>query len=865
MMPMGAETASAADGGAVNLIVNGDFENDTASWKSGTVWDASKSTITAVSDDVHGGSKALKVTDRKSTDAGAIQSLNGKVTKGESYTGSMWIKSTEDATFNFTICSGNGSGCGQIASAAVKAGAWTEIKGTAALGGNGDYSNPSLVIETVYGTGKTGDFIVDDVTLTGKTSEPVVRPAGTAKAAKQVGNSNPIIDYWYGADPWAMEYNGRVYVYTTGDATKINEDGSLTYDYEYDADGNIKDNSFADVKTINVLSTDDMVNWRNEGYIRVAGDQGIAKWAGNSWAPAVTHKTIDGKEKFFLYFANGASGIGVLTADSPVGPWKDERGSLLIKWGTQASSGVTWLFDPAVFTDSDGTGYLYYGGGVPDGQKEHPNTARVIQLGDDMISTVGDAKTIDAPAMFEDSGIAKIGDTYYYSYCTNFSHENVIDGNKIGYGNIAYMTSKSPMGPFTYQGEIMDNPSKFFSVGGNNHHAMVQLGNSWYMVYHAQTVAKELTDGGNLDKARGYRNTHVDPITINKDGSIAPITMTYKGLDQVKNLDAYPEGGISASTIAWDSGIQDAYDTKSGVRVIDLTSDNADGQKLGNINDGEWTSLANVDFGKAGAKSITVNAAAKVGGNIEVRLDSNDTEPVATVKIPAGDGSAYADYTAALSGVTGVHNVFFTFKATQADKSNPELFDIKTYTFAKADPEPTVVPVSGVSVSLERDAVKVGESVLAKASVSPENVSDKSVSWSSSDEKVAKVDASGRVTAVGAGAATITATAKDGSGVSGFAKLTVSADSSEKPGSGEGSSDKPSQNPSDGTGNNAGGGNSGKTPSATISGVDNTSRRQVSNGSLARTGTSVAGIFGIAVVLVAVGVVLAICRKRCLS
>ena len=682
---------------------NGDFESGTTAWKPGTVWDSSKAQIVTVNDDVHGGKTALKVSGRASTDAGVVQSLNDKVTKGESYTGSMWIKSTEDAVFNITICSGNGSGCGQIATAEVKSGNWSEVTGSAELAGNGDYKSSYLVVETSWNSGKTGDFLVDDVMLKGRASEPIVRPKGTAKAAKQVGESNPIIDYWYGADPWAMEYDGRVYVYTTGDATSVNADGSLTYDYEYDSKGNIKDNSFSSVTTINVLSTADMVNWRNEGYIRVAGEQGVAKWASHSWAPAVTHKTINGKEKFFLYFANGGSGIGVLTSDSPVGPWHDERGELLIKWGTQASQGVTWLFDPAVFTDDDGTGYLYYGGGVPEGQREHPNTARVIQLGDDMISTVGDAKTIDAPAMFEDSGIAKIGDTYYYSYCTNFSHDKVIDGHTIGYGNIAYMTSKSPMGPFTYQGEIMQNPSKYFGVGGNNHHAMVRLGDAWYMVYHAQTVAKELTQGGNLDQARGYRNTHVDPITINEDGSIADITMTKKGLDQVRKLDAYPDGGISASTIAWDSGIQDAYDTSSGVRVIDLTTDNSEGQKLSNINDGEWTSLSQVDFGDQGAKAITIRAAGKSGGRIEVRLDDTDTEPVAVVDIPAGDGTDYNDYTAELSGVNGVHNVFFTFRGAQDDESNPELFDITSYVFTAnatdpdpdPDPDPTPDPGDG--------------------------------------------------------------------------------------------------------------------------------------------------------------------------
>ncbi len=48
----------------------------------------------------------------------------------------------------------------------------------------------------------------------------------------------------------------------------------------------------------------------------------------------------------------------MLTSDSPVGPWKAETGELLIKGGTPESAGVVWLFDPAVFVDDDGQGYL---------------------------------------------------------------------------------------------------------------------------------------------------------------------------------------------------------------------------------------------------------------------------------------------------------------------------------------------------------------------------------------------------------------------------------------------------------------------------------------------------------------------------
>ena len=63
---------------------------------------------------------------------------------------------------------------------------------------------------------------------------------------------------------------------------------------------------------------------------------------------------------------------------------------------------VTWLFDPAVIVDDDHQAYIYFGGGIPQGKAERPDTARVMRLGDDMISVVGKAKVIQAPYMFEE-------------------------------------------------------------------------------------------------------------------------------------------------------------------------------------------------------------------------------------------------------------------------------------------------------------------------------------------------------------------------------------------------------------------------------------------------------------------------------
>lgn len=114
---------------------------------------------------------------------------------------------------------------------------------------------------------------------------------------------------------------------------------------------------------------------------------------------AIAYKQIDGKDKFFLYFANDASGIGVLEADTPLGPWKDPIEKPLLTGKTPGCEGVVWCFDPAVLVDDDGSAYIYFGGGVPEGKQNNPKTARVAKLGDDMISIDGAAKEIDAPCM----------------------------------------------------------------------------------------------------------------------------------------------------------------------------------------------------------------------------------------------------------------------------------------------------------------------------------------------------------------------------------------------------------------------------------------------------------------------------------
>ena len=88
-----------------------------------------------------------------------------------------------------------------------------------------------------------------------------------------------------------------------------------------------------------------------------------------------------------------------------------------------------------------------------------------------------------------------------------------------------------------------------------------------------------------------------------------------------------------------------------------------------------------------------------------------------------------------------------------------------------------VSPIHATSIALNHDALTLyaGEKATLTATVMPGNATEKSVSWASSDDKVAKVSQKGEVTAVGTGRAQVTATTKDGSKLTAACNVTVSA------------------------------------------------------------------------------------------
>lgn len=466
--------------------------------------------------------------------------------------------------------------------------------------------------------------------------------------AKGLNDTNPIMTQKYGADPYAMVYGDTVYFYMTADA------------YEYDAEGNIIENSYQKIKTLNVVSTKDMINFEDHGEVQVTKS---AKWANNSWAPAAAWKNIDGKDKFFLYFADAGGGIGVLSADSPLGPFTDPLGKGIIRRDMPNCGNVLWLFDPAVFVDDDGKAYIYFGGGVPEDKISDPGTGRVAQLSDDMISIVGEPVRIDAPYLFEDSGIHKYNNKYYYTYCSNWQVDQA-GTDKFGFVNaeIVCLESDSPMGPFTYKETILENPGKYIGWYGNNHHCVFTFKDRWYMTYHSRVLEKK------LDIEHGYRITNINEFVPQEDGTIGKISQSLSGREQLVWINPYEEN--NATKVAVMSGLNTVPADEQAITTGCGT------YALSGVQPGAFIKVQGVDFGETAPKKFIArirNNNAELGA-VALRTGQVFGESFGYLAVDETTGEEFAEFTAELAtDVTGVQDLFLVF--------NGEGFEVLSWRF----------------------------------------------------------------------------------------------------------------------------------------------------------------------------------------
>jgi Glycosyl hydrolases family 43 len=317
--------------------------------------------------------------------------------------------------------------------------------------------------------------------------------------------SQPLITHIYSADPSAHVFNGTVYIYPSHDidaGVPEKDDGS----------------HFA-MKDYHVFSMDS-IGGKVTDHGVVLDIKDIPWASGQLWAPDAAYKN----GMYYLYFPakdkQHIFRIGVATSSSPSGPFKAEPEPIK----------GSYSIDPAVFTDTDGISYMYFGGiwggqlqkwqtGKFDssyGQEPSDSAApaltpKIARLTENMLQfqeSPKDVQIVDKNGkplsagdhnrrFFEAAWMHKYDGKYYFSYSTGDTHF------------ICYATGDNPYGPFVYQGVIL-NPVQ----GWTNHESIVEVNGKWFIFYHDSQLSGKTS----------LRNVKLAELTYNADGSIIPLT-----------------------------------------------------------------------------------------------------------------------------------------------------------------------------------------------------------------------------------------------------------------------------------------------------------------------------------------------------
>lgn len=422
------------------------------------------------------------------------------------------------------------------------------------------------------------------------------------------GAQNPIIQTKYTSDPAPYVHGDTVYLFV-------------------DHDNGIRDGY--DMTEWLLYTSTDMVNWTDHG--PVASLTSFGTWASSADNGAWAAQAVERDGKWYMYCPIQLRGIGVLSSDSPYGPWSDPKNGPIVNFDIRD-------IDPTVFIDDDGQAYLYWGNnglwyakltktmtGIAGKQEVKRTTEAFGGYKDDDGNVVGEDCYEEAPWIYKRDG------HYYLVYAAGGVPEH-----------LSYSMSDSPTGPWVYKGKIMDTPEGSFTT----HPGVIDYKGHSYIFYHSGQLA-----GGN-----GFRRSVcVQEFKYNADGTIPEIAMTRRGItDAVGHLDALSRQ--EAETMAMSKGVRTVKDNTRGVYVDSI--DNSD-----------YVKVTAVAFGDSGASDVMVCVKTdKSPGKMEVRVDD---DVVATIEINGLED--WTELTAPLSKqITGIHDVMFRFRATQpaAEKRN---------------------------------------------------------------------------------------------------------------------------------------------------------------------------------------------------
>ena len=262
-------------------------------------------------------------------------------------------------------------------------------------------------------------------------------------------------------------------------------------------------------------------------------------------------------------------------------------------------------------------------------------------------------------------------------------------------------------------------------------------------------------------------------IDYTNKSSKSPINPVYTTSSAEKNkkyfyLDENPKTGVSFYSLdngkTWTDSIGDGVNLSNSSGTVELL----------NFYVPISVFTTTKDYSLSISTSTDDTISAEDGGSVSVTLDLKNVKGDITTKIYNSNKQDVTNkfkltkdsnkYTiAGIVGTTtpGTYTAEFAYKDAVAEK-----------TFKVTSKAPENVLVNKITINGKTEVVAGGYLVL-DATVTPKDATNKVLTWSSSDRKVATVDEEGIVKAVNEGTATITAEATDGSKVKGTLKIKV--------------------------------------------------------------------------------------------
>lgn len=454
---------------------------------------------------------------------------------------------------------------------------------------------------------------------------------------------NPISTYHYLADPSAAADDSTFYILTDVD------DYSPQKNYDYDIVG------------LNAFTSKDMKNWTDHGMV-FRSKREFGDYPNNTWASGIAVH----KGRIYIVYPNGASGVGMLTATSIDGPYtdpvKETHGVNYIAASYGSSviggcDGIAHCFDPGIFIEDDGTGYVIFGGGE-NGQRPYGNNLDIIKFTENNGKITIDKNSltrVSAQNSFEAPYIHKKGSKYYLSFNTP---PQVID-----YGMADKIT-----GPYTFVGTVIPGISAVpdaHNEGGNNHQGFAEFQGKWYAVYHDRRLVTadehpgSCTQSGqctNSPNKENHRSVSIDELTWSGD-RMNKLTFTREGPKQIKNFDPY--NTYKALTSSKQRNVRSRTDWTKGKPVVHVLTPLATKES--------WIRVSGVDFGN-GAQNLRIKAANVGDGNkVEIRKGSVSGTLAGTCELAkTGNWNSYVDNDCEMSGLSGVvDELFFVFKGSK--------------------------------------------------------------------------------------------------------------------------------------------------------------------------------------------------------